>query len=155
MKPDPVPLKPWRKSVGFWLGAVVAVFLGWAAVRYTTHITSLTYRDPAFVKVWALNEGSFQYYRHEGIFTPFGGGPWMFRDSPYRNPASSKLSYAGEWAWGESVGGRKHTVYSVPLWFLSLACLGIWFGTWTLGRRRIRKRMARALESIDETDREL
>jgi hypothetical protein len=168
MNPDksatPLPLKPWWKSVGFWLGAVVAVFLGWSTVESVYRTTSLYYLGATEALGITNAEASFQI--HQVKFVPVAGYLMPPRGWNYERRLSSfglglkpePVGIVGVWALNErrSLGSSElHVLVSVPLWILTALWTSAWFGSWGLRRRRLQKKLAGLAGAVAETDREL
>jgi hypothetical protein len=153
--PVPIP-KPIWKSVGFWLGLVISMFLAWIFVQSISFETTFGHIAPTEVWAVGLNEASFQI-RHVDT-SKVGHGlksGWQLRRtrSTTRDLEQDSLPLAGTWkffAFEEQWGWEFRTYVSIPLWFISVVWLLIWMGTVRWWRHRVRNRLTNLIEVNSE-----
>ncbi|MCH7226014.1 hypothetical protein [Haloferula sp. A504] len=160
--PASVTLKPWWKSVAFWMGALVAGFLGWVWWDSMHMRSTLMVVCGSRVDSISTDSGCVAIELHDFRKSP--PGMTMRRVSYERgtilraDPRTGVIEHGTpeSWYWSRSTGDIINTMVMVfPLWFVFVAWGFSWFGCWELRRRRIRRKMAGLAGAVAETDREL
>lgn len=140
---DPLPLKPWWKSAGFWLGAVVAVFLGWVMVDSARYLTSLHHASSSTIEAVQIGGGSLAWLEIENLVRHSLGEGWSIsRTLRVDQDLENSPGILGRWCWNELESiyfARFTTRVSVPVWFFFFAWLAFWFGGMAWWRRRARR----------------
>lgn len=148
--PFPTTLKPWWKSVGFWMGALVAVFLGWVMVWSANRSFFLIKDSPNILFALSTSSGSLCLESSEEDAGLNIGSEWIANSVP-NTYDGAQVGMAGRWTLLQGNDDRR-TWFSVPLWFLFLMWGALWFGAWMLRRNWICRKMTEAAESISGAD---
>jgi hypothetical protein len=144
--PSPAILpKPWWQSVGFWLGAFVAVFWVWVLIQSIGWATCLNHARPLKIHTLRLEDGSLQWIE---IDTPLSHaldpGWTATRTRLAHNDRSAGRVMWGFWCWNheEPVDFALFTTrVSIPIWVILVAWMVLWHGGLAWWRRRPRRRI--------------
>ncbi|BCX47740.1 hypothetical protein HAHE_16480 [Haloferula helveola] len=146
----PIALKPWWRSIGFWLGAVVAVFFGWLWVDSEEFTTECAVTTDRAMLVVAIGDGRAAL---EGLAFGKGGGMaaplWMWerKHTAGSRNSGNAIEHVTVRHWdldSWSMDGMSGSSVAAPTWLLLVAWGAFWGLGWPWWRRRRSRRLAPA-----------